>query len=165
MGRPNGSCGRRWDNHSVPLPAYSIDALGWVQFERLCDELLQIEGAAPEWEGRADVARIGRTDDAVLAQVWVRPAMREQIPHSKLVAQLSETLAKASPGTTLRLFTNVQLAEDEVRLIGAAAGYHGPHELSALIDKESLVRRRVPSVLGVRNLDELIAAELLSRST
>jgi len=149
----------------MSLPAYSIDALGWVQFERLCDELLQIEGAAPEWEGRADVARIGRTDDAVQAEVWVRRATREQIPHAKLVAQLSETLAKASPGTTLRLFTNVQLAEDEVRLIGAAAGYHGPHELSALIDKESLVRRRVPSVLGVRNLDELIAAELLSRST
>ena len=149
----------------MSLPAYSIDALGWVQFERLCDELLQIEGAAPEWEGRADVARIGRTDDAVLAQVWVRRAMREQIPHSKLVAQLSETLAKASPGTTLRLFTNVELTRDEVGRIGAAAGYHGPHELSALIDKEPLVRRRVPSVLGARNLDELIAGELVSRST
>src|SRR2546426_5424313 len=144
----------------MPLPAYSIDALGWVQFERLCDELLQIEGAAPEWEGRADVARIGRThDDAVLAQVWVRRAMREQIPQATLVAQLAETLAKASLGTTLRLFTNVELTQDEVRLIGAGAGYRGPHELSALIDKEPLVRRRVPSVLGVRDLDELITPE------
>jgi hypothetical protein len=149
----------------VPLPAYSIDALGWVQFERLCDELLRIEGAAPEWEGRADLARIGRVDDAVLAQVWVRRAMREQIPQATLVAQLAETLAKASLGTTLRLFTNVELTQDEVRLIGADAGYHGPHELSALIDKEPLVRRRVPSVLGVRNIDELITPELVSRST
>jgi len=149
----------------MSLPAYSIDALGWVQFERLCDELLQIEGATPEWEGRADIARIGRTDDAVVAQVWVRRAMRERIPKAKLVAQLAETLADASARATLRLFTNVQLTQDEIRLIGANAGYHGPHELSELIDRAPLVRRRVPSVLGVRNLDGLISANLISRST
>src|ERR1700704_2256159 len=109
-------------DHASP-PPYSIDGFGWAQFERVCDELLQLEGATPEWEGRADVVRIARNGDGVSAQVWVRHAMRRQIPQPRLVEQLATTLAKAAPGRALRLFTNLQLTQDEARLVGANAGY------------------------------------------
>ena len=43
---------------------YRLNELGWVQFERLCAELIQVEGRLPveSWQGRADATRIAFAD-------------------------------------------------------------------------------------------------------
>jgi hypothetical protein len=118
--------------------AYRLVELGWVQFERLCNELLGLPDDA--WEGRADRGRTAiATDGVVLGE--------QRFP--------GPIVAKATWGAEPLL--TLTRAEEVERL--------GPEELSALLDERPDVRRRVPSVLGVRELDELIPAASLARST
>lgn len=147
---------------SVP---YAIDALGWVQLERLCDEVLRLEGVEPEWVGRADVGRYATAGSAALAVVWVRPTVRAQLARTRLIEQIATTLGRETNGRSLRLFTNLDLSADDVDAVNAAAGYVGPRQLSAAIDREPRLRRRVPSVLGVRDLGELVRTDVVASST
>jgi hypothetical protein len=161
---------------------YTLDELGWLQFERLCAELLELDAriGLDGWRGRADesvrttLAAEGLTvpgTDArlagptLVAVTWVRPLRREN------VAERLEREAAAAPGAaSLLLLTNLDLARHEVGWIETAVrplevAALGRAELSALVDARPDLRRRVPSVLGVRELSELIANDLVQRST
>jgi hypothetical protein len=72
--------------------------LGWVQFERLCNFLVHLEGLDPEWEGRADVGRFATLGETIVAVVWVRPFVRTQLARSRLIEQLAATLVKEAHG-------------------------------------------------------------------
>lgn len=149
-----------------PPPTYPLDGLGWVQFERLVDEVLAREEISPAWEGRADTCRVATLDDGSgVAVLWVRALAREQLTRASLLAQLTITLAAELPSTKLRLFTNLDLDDVEARSLVGDGTYFGPRELSRIIDATPLIRRRVPSVLGLRDLGELIPTATLERST
>jgi hypothetical protein len=118
--------------------SYRLDELGWVQFERLCDELLGLP--ADVWEGRADRGRTAVAADGVVIG-------EQRFP--------GPIVAKAAWGAEPLL--TLTRAEEVLRL--------GPAGLSALLDERPDIRRRVPSVLGVRELDELIPPAVLARSS
>ncbi len=48
------------ESSSMPLVAYRLNELGWLQFDRLCSLLLEVEGGLDEvgWRGRSDTERI-----------------------------------------------------------------------------------------------------------
>ena len=54
----SGSAPRRTRRHTVSV-GYSLDRLGWLQFEQLCTRLLELEGSVPgaAWAGASDRCR------------------------------------------------------------------------------------------------------------
>jgi hypothetical protein len=142
-----------------------FDDLGWAQFERLCDEVFRLEGVEPAWQGRADVGRVAWIDGHAIAGLWVKPAVRAGLMRRALLARVAETVREESASRPLRLLTNLDLTPEEAREVGATAGYSGPKELIALIAREPLLRRRVPSVLGVSDLDALVPQPAADAST
>ena len=136
--------------------SYRLDELGWAQFERLCDEVLRIEcGFEPErWEGRADRLRRAVAPEGIRV-----PGTGQVIPGPVSVAAAwREAAPTALPAPALLLANTTAPEVKGVTVVG-------PAELSALLDARPELRRRVPSVLGVRNLRELITERLLERST
>jgi hypothetical protein len=98
-----------------------LQELGWLQFERLCEELLELPADA--WTGRADEGRAAKTADG--REVWA--AWERGHP----VLEVG--------GTSV--------------------------DVAAEVLARPLLRRRVPSVLGVCDLDALIPPGALARST
>ena len=131
----------------------------------MCEELLAAEGVAPlEWMGRADTVRtavaasvpasltgrrlIGPT---LVACVWSRP--HDWLgPH-----ELLQAIADPEPRRPRVVFTNRELESD------AEAEVVGPTRLSALLAKRPIVSRRVPSLLGVREVSPSAAASSWDR--
>src|SRR6266508_5016985 len=142
-----------------------FDDLGWVQFERLCEEVLRLEGIEPDWEGRADTGRVTTTDEHTITVLWVKAAARAAFVRPILLGRLAETLRSDAVERPLRLMTNLDLTLEEARYVGATAGFAGPRELSALIRSEPLLRRRVPSVLAICDLGALVPEPARRAST
>src|SRR5215211_1279172 len=132
---------------------YNLDALGWLQFQRLCDDGFGVEPGL--WSGSADESRVavvgdglelplgwGRVDaPAAVAAVWVRGAE----PAGQLASRVAQVPKHAV------LITNADVEADAPRIV------IGARRLGALLDAEPRLRLLVPSVLGVRPLVELVA--------
>jgi hypothetical protein len=175
---------------SAPDPAYRLEELGWAQFERLCQEVV----GAGDWRGRADRTRTVLSDEGLavpgerralpgptlVAALWVRPWLRRRWTYA--VPGLAEALAEERlawpmrpPTGSVLVLVNVEpaaaeleLVEDTVRAgLGGSVGIAvaGPAALGEVIDGAPKLRRRLPSVLGVRDLAGLIPSELVERST
>ena len=131
---------------------YDLDALGWLQFQRLCDHGLGIDPAL--WSGSADDLRVAVVEDglelplgwgraagpATVVAVWVR--------ESETVGHLASRTAGAAKDAVL--ITNLDVEADGPRIVV------GARRLGALLDADPGLRLRVPSVLGVRALAELV---------
>jgi hypothetical protein len=160
--------------------AYRFVELGWLQFERLADALVAhgAPGEAPEWDGRADEGRIGILD-ADLAL----PGM-PRLPGPVLVAvawadgELGARLLERAAAVAAEMVTPPRSAvliagdgaADSWRDHGMALpGEHhlvlGPAELTMLLDASPTLRRDVPAVLGVRDLEALVDPAVMARST
>ncbi len=63
--------------------AYALDRLGWLQFEQLCSQVLELEaGVAPDaWEGGADQCRF------VLCDAWLGPPLLETAMRNEVLVQ------------------------------------------------------------------------------
>jgi hypothetical protein len=161
--------------------------LGWLHFEQLCAALFELEGGvAPlAWSGGADRCRSvlsgtrlgpplvdGSTPDPVLIQcAWVRDAQPERLLDAvrRLVSEREEDVSFAQ---SLVVVTDLKLPRGfaatvkgalpdqriEVRVLG------GP-EIGRRLDARAELRRAVPSVLGLRDLDELIDPGVAARSS
>src|SRR5579871_5373166 len=164
---------------------YRFSELGWAQFERVCDELLTVEGLGGlEWTGRADEIRVALADHVptslagarlagptVVGVVWLRPGTTlsaVQLAHARAEGVFARDLFPDARSALL--LTNAR-AEN---LLGGAPAYRsflediaalGPAELSMLVDSHPRVRRAVPSLLGVRDLHEILDAAALERSS
>jgi len=163
---------------------YRLDELGWLEFERLAHGLLarDPELLDASWFGRADEGRLAviRRDASLpgigplagpllLVVVWspsvgrerlnerVRDAAREAgvVPRSALV------ITNAPDGDE-----DMAAWPDALELIPKSRRVRlGPRELSAVLDADAALRRRVPSVLGIRDIAGLADAAVLGRST
>jgi hypothetical protein len=169
--------------------AYALDALGWLQFDRLCPLVLEAETGLTElaWRGRADTGRVALVDHTVtllggrdrlpgpvaVAAIWVpdrgdlERRMREFL--GWLVAALDE--AGVRPADGLLVMTNLDDDAARASLRGHPVTFDrctvvlGAQQISASLDREPSVRTAMPSVLGLRDLAALIDPELRRRSS
>ncbi|MGH2915734.1 MAG: hypothetical protein ACRDMX_12190 [Solirubrobacteraceae bacterium] len=159
--------------------SYALDRLGWLQFQDLCARLLQLDAAvAPSaWSGDADRVRIVRCEDGLGA-----PLLGYQLPGPVLVQC---AWARASGGAlaavlrlveqqpldgirSLMLLTEAELEgglELPAGLDRTRVGILGARELSARIDALAQLRLQVPSLLGLRDIEELLDAETVAGSS
>jgi hypothetical protein len=152
---------------------YRFDELGWLQFERLCLELLErsVELAGAERRvlpaGRAFLLPEGGSvpgderrlsGPAVVVVAWSREP-------NDLPAAVDRALAewpRLSPRSLLVL-TNAR--PEAAEPAGLDVAWLGPEELSALVAASWPLRLRVPSVLGVGAAEELVVEDVAQRST
>jgi hypothetical protein len=174
----------------VPLPGklgaleerlpYRFDELGWMQFERLCLELLNLFAglSSAEWHalpsGRflvlpegvslpgAEEKLVGPTGVLVL---WVRPDQDAIAAAHSLRGMVQDTLNEWSQLAlrSLLLLTNVSANHTEIAGVNLVT--LGPQELSSLVSSSSTLRLRMPSVLGIGVSEDLIAPKSAARST
>jgi hypothetical protein len=152
--------------------AYALDELGSLQFERLCTALLGEEaGLTPEWDeaGIADAPDgvrlpalgVALAGPAEVRLAWIQP--HRPVPLADVLRRRRSDGHEATPASRLVL-TNAAPG------ISAGAGAPhaavlGPWELAALIDAHAAVRFRLPSVLGLRDLADLVPDGLHDRSS
>ena len=150
--------------------AFRLDELGTLQFERLCVELLRLDadrGESYPWglslplpEG-VDAPGAGRLDGPALVLVaWIRPGAYSAERLRDLVA---DALARMEARTVL-LATNVADAHAALPP-GLPSAALGPAELWQLYAAAPAARFRVPTALGVAELDALVPDEAARRST
>ena len=160
---------------------YRLDELGWLEFERLAHGLLTRDPglADARWLGRADEGRLAViSGDAalpgvgpvagplLLLVVWSPPVGRERL--NERVGDAARQ-AGVVPRSALVITNEPEADEDASGALDFIPKHRrvrlGPRELSAVLDADAALRRRVPSVLGVRDLSGLAEAEVLGRST
>jgi hypothetical protein len=154
---------------------YRFDDLGWLQFDRLCAALLELESVA--WEER-DFGRVGLAAGGAVSPgggmrlaaptlvvvAWLRPGRfgpRRRPDLRRLLMIEFERAPVAAVGSILVL-TNVEAPGG---LAPVPVVQLGPERLGELVDADAQLRLSVPSVLGIRDLGGLIAEELAARST
>jgi hypothetical protein len=168
-------------------PRYRLDELGWLQFERLCHLVLEREAGLTEltWLGSGDQGRTATVDhDVVLeppaarltapfavAVLWVRP---DPTLTSRLKRLFDGALAVRSELNgwfeRVLVLTNLEAREAQPALARRFREFQqlvvlGADELGLSIDRHPAVRAALPSVLGLRDLEPLIAAQARQSST
>ena len=156
-------------------PPLRLDELGSVQFERFCAELLDVPrepldsrpwGTLLLLPHGVDVPGGGAlAGPTLVVAAWLRDAGRDAAALARLRAIVEDT-RRERPGEprSLLLLTNVPGADAAVPA-GLAAAVLGPAELWALVRARRELRYRVPSLLGVCDLDALVPAEAAKSST
>jgi hypothetical protein len=151
------------------VQAFRFDDLGWLQFERACFELVELEGGParaewtrPRWGSscllREGYERRGLRGPAVVLVLWARTA--EAVPRA--VAHTLLEWRQAAPRSLL-LLTNLRVAD--VAAQGVETVVLGPDELTRIVASSPALRMRVPSLVGIADLDALVETEVRDRST
>jgi hypothetical protein len=136
-----------------------LDELGSVQFAQLCRAIVGTDGAddSKPWG-------FARVDGATLVlAVWVRNGGRLPRAGRRLQRIVREAVASA-PATprSVRVLTNVAARPE---LDGPRVEVTGPDELWALVRGQPSLRYRLPFLLGVSDLSQLLPDEPRRRST
>jgi hypothetical protein len=159
--------------------AYDLTALGWLQFEQLCTELLALHDVDPStWLGEADTARWVTVGDRAAAALLERPVAGPVVacvlwfPRSTTSLWEAEqraheaiTGSEAAAAATLIVLTNARADGELGELVGRVAPAApavvmlGRAELSRMIDARPVIWLEAPAVLGVRMLDDVTGAE------
>jgi hypothetical protein len=163
--------------------AYALDRLGWLQFEQLCSRLLELDSGVPAhaWAGGADQCR-----HVLCGASLGPPLLRYELPGPVLVhsawirpgggtdaGEMVDRLAREHPedlevARSYLLVCNGELEEPLEAAVGDARlriGILGKRELSERIDARADLRRAMPSLLGLRALEELIGEGPAAAST
>jgi hypothetical protein len=172
---------------SSAVGSYRLDELGWLQFERLCELVLEREAGLTDltWLGHGDCGRVALIDqDVVLARpsvrlrgpaavavVWVRDRMSSAHRMSILSSGVLAVPAELG-GWFERVLVLTNLDRKEVGQAHALRFGNvkklvvlGAAELGRSLDRHPDLRAAMPSVLGLRDLNPLIAAGAGERST
>ena len=166
---------------------YALERIGWFHFEQLCAALLELEGdVAPlAWAGGSDDCRAVLSGTALAAPLLTRQApepvllvcswVRSGRPGGLLASVdrlLAERSADIAVAKSLVILTNVERTaklEARVRSVLSAPRVKvrilGRAEIGLRLDARAELRRAMPSVLGLRDLDQLIDAEVAARSS
>jgi hypothetical protein len=153
---------------------YRFDDLGWLQFDRLCAALLDLEDVA--WEER-EFGRVALAPHGVVAPGG---DFGLAAPTLVIVAWLRRT-GTASVTSRLRRILETELERAAIRAAGSILVLTnvdapsngapvpvlqpGPERLGELVDGDAALRLRIPSVLGIRDLGSLIEEDVAARST
>ena len=162
--------------------SYRLDELGWLQFDRLCSLVLEADAGLGglQWRGRGDIARIARVDGPVVlrdrghrlggpvtvAAVWIRGGERGLSEFAERVVSVPAERAE-----WLLVMTNLDTVDARDALRADALGQDlrvvilGAAEISASLDRDPQLRAAMPSVLGLRDLNELIESDVRGRSS
>jgi hypothetical protein len=163
---------------------YRFEELGWLEFERLANGLLARHVGLDDarWFGRADEGRLAliRRDGVVSGVGPVAGPLLVVIAWSPAVARerLSDRVRELAgdagvvPRCTL-VITNAPEGDEGASAWSDALDFipHarqlslGPKALSAVLDADAGLRRRVPALLGVRDIAGLVETAVLDRST
>jgi hypothetical protein len=166
---------------------YRLDQLGWLQFERLCGLVLEREAGLTDltWQGRGDSGRVALVEsDVTLGQ----PAVRLTGPLAVAVVWVRHD--PPGPHQLANLFAGALAVPSELgfwfervlvltNLDGQAAQRSlaqrfrqvsrfvvlGASELGESLDRHPELRAAMPSLLGLRDLDPLLTADVRERST
>lgn len=168
---------------------YQLDALGWLQFDRLGPLVLESETGLTDlrWRGRPDAGQVALVDHDValrdggrrlpgpvaVAVIWVRDAsmLERRLEQFKDRVVVARGDAGVRPADALLVLTN--LNGDAAR---AALSWDpgtreqrsvvlGAEEISTSLDRHPSLRAAMPSVLGLRDLDALIDPDVRRRSS
>ncbi|MHB1539295.1 MAG: nSTAND3 domain-containing NTPase [Solirubrobacteraceae bacterium] len=167
---------------------YELDSLGWLHFQELCELLLDLEAETEprSWRGSAENGRgallsgrlrapaldLDLPGPVAIAVAWVRPgspalpglALRNAVAHA----------VRTLPHAQLLVLTNLERgAAREALACGPIAGdafeaadaILGASEISRCLERNATLRARLPSVLGLRDLPDLVAEVRRTRST
>ena len=163
---------------------YQLDALGWLQFDRLCPLVLESETGLTDlrWRGRPNAGPVALVDHDValrdrgrrlrgpvaVAAIWVRdaPTLERRLEQFKDHVVAARADAGVRDADALLVLTN--LDGDAAR---AALSWDtgtreqrgvvlGAEEISTSFDRDPGLRAAMPSVLGLRDLDALIDPEV-----
>lgn len=161
---------------------YRFDELGWVLFERLCDGVLESAlGIDPGvWLGHADACdRVAMADDlrldgtrlpapCLVVVAWCRPA--PGVSDRGVTAWVGDLLPVMQRELTPRagivrsvlVVSDVEIPIESLGELASSLGVPvqavGPRWLGSVLDADPALRRRLPFVLGVRDLDPALAA-------
>jgi hypothetical protein len=154
---------------------FDLAGLGWLQFQWLCQWALRLLSGAEDlsWRGSADQLRIGASAEALDGQ-WFGAAKIEAPAlvgvcwlagddpekHERRALSAAKRLVRehdTGGGKGSLLMMNVP-APAQLSQLGIDAVVDGPRLTAAVLEHESL-RLRVPSVLGLRHLPAVTAAE------
>ena len=157
---------------------YEFRELGWLEFKRLCLELLAVEAefASMEWReyafGQAVMSdvpvvlgehRSARTPTLVVI-AWIGDAPFTTGRRLQRALAAARGAWPAARAESVVMLTNARA--DEIRTAAAAeTTVLGAAELTTLVRGSPGLRLRVPSVLGVCRPDDLVDADLRQRST
>ena len=169
------------------MVGYALERMGWFHFEQLCAALLELEGdVAPlAWAGGSDDCRAVLSGTALAAPLLTRQApepvllvcswVRTGRPGGLLASvdrMLAERSADIAVAKSLVILTNVErTAKLETRVRSVLADPRvkvrilGGAEIGRRLDARAELRRAMPSVLGLCDLDRLIDAEVAARSS
>ena len=167
--------------------AYRFDLLGWLQFERLCELVLEREAGLSgiEWVGHANEGLVALVDGpevsagrrlripgpTAVAVVWVRI---DRSAANRLM-QLLDSVSAVHTVTgfwrdQVLVLTNLDAEEAKGALRSQFADVKrfvvlGARELGESLDRDADLRAAMPSVLGLRDLDPLIDRGVQARSS
>ena len=159
-------------------PVHDLEALGWLQFQRLCDVLLERCAGVPAdaWTGEADGLRWAVAPEGLGPPLVARALPGPTLVLTRFRRRGTEPLPvevpapEPSPASLVLLTTVPSSSEAEP----AAAGHElppadvavlGPAELGAAIAARPDVRLALPSVLGVVDAATLVDEAVAGRST
>jgi hypothetical protein len=128
----------------VSAVRYAFEELGWLQFQQLCDAVLELEaGVEPTtWEGEAD--RVRRAD---VEREVALPTLELTLRPPVQIAAVWE------PG------------DPRIVIMGAHEGVLHGDELARIVEARADLRLRMPSLLGIRPLEGLVAGDVAARSS
>ncbi|MGH2843940.1 MAG: MerR family DNA-binding transcriptional regulator [Solirubrobacteraceae bacterium] len=168
-------------------PLYRLDELGWLAFDRLCALVLAAEAGLNDlgWSGQSDrwaaaiahgpLALPGRSPRlqglVTILAFWIPDRGAQEARFSELSTRLEAALGDRGSSTAddVLLLTNMQTGGAVLhaqtltrhrRLIVLDATWIG-----ASLDRHPGVRAALPSLLGLRDLGELIDREARKRSS
>jgi hypothetical protein len=160
---------------------YRLDELGWLQFQELCAAAVELDTGIGEeaWTGAADRHRAAVLPKSpfadlpppVLASVlWLRPRLSSESRRAALLYSLDGVRRRVQDNSaaSVLLMTNAgdELDQDRITAaLGDQLAILGPPELSALLDANAQLRRRMPATLGTTTLDRLIPDGVAAAST
>ena len=156
---------------------YQLDALGWLQFDRLCPLVLESETGLRDlrWRGRPGAGQVALVDHDIalrdggrrlrgpvtVAAIWVRdaPMLEQRLEQFKDHVVVARADAGVRPADALLVLTN--LNGDAARAaLSRDPGTReqrstvlGAEEISTSLDRDPSLRAAMPSVLGLRDLD------------
>jgi hypothetical protein len=157
---------------------YRFDELGWLQFERLCTELLKLSFGASgvEWRGLAagralvlpDGARVPSNGRALAGPTlvliaWNRPGPDPEPDALRLALQKALDEWPRLAFRSLLVLTNAPPAIDPPP--GLDVAWLGPGALSDLVAESWPLRLKLPSLLGIGAAEDLVVPEAADRST
>jgi hypothetical protein len=128
----------------VNVVRYAFEELGWLQFQQLCDALLELEaGVKPSgWEGEADRIR------------------RVEVERDLALPSLDLTFRRP-----VQIAAVWEPADPRLVFTGANERVLRRDDLARIVEARADLRLRMPSLLGIRSLDGLVADDVAARSS